>query len=105
MDLWEGERRKGTPQDRGRGRVLSFRHATPAASPKQYGWLWNLWHVGPGIVTGASDLDPSAVITATIVGAAYQYSLLWVVILCVPFLLSLFSVTARIGVETRKGVL
>jgi Mn2+/Fe2+ NRAMP family transporter len=105
MDLWEGERRKGTPQDRGRGRLLNFPYATSAASSKQHGWLWNLWHVGPGIVTGASDLDPSAVITATVVGAAYQYSLLWVVILCVPFLFALFSVTARIGVETRQGVL
>jgi Mn2+/Fe2+ NRAMP family transporter len=70
-----------------------------------HGWWWKLWHVGPGVVTGASDLDPSAVITATVIGAAYQYSLLWVVILCIPFLLALFSVTARIGVETRKGIL
>jgi Mn2+/Fe2+ NRAMP family transporter len=104
MDLWEGERRKGSPEDRGRGHVLSFRRP-PALSPKHRGWLWKLWHVGPGLVTGASDLDPSAVITATVVGAAYQLSLLWVVILCVPFLWTLFSVTARIGVETRKGFL
>ena len=104
MDLWEGERRRGSPEDRGRGRVIRFPAAPPPA-PQQHGWLWKLWHVGPGLVTGASDLDPSAVITATVVGAAYQLSLLWVVILCVPFLLALFSVTARIGVETRKGVL
>jgi Mn2+/Fe2+ NRAMP family transporter len=56
-------------------------------------------------VTGASNLDPSAVVTATVVGAATSYSLLWVVILCIPFLLSLFSVTARIGIETGQGVL
>jgi len=104
MDLWEGERRRGSAEDRGRGRVIRFPTAPPPA-PQQHGWLWKLWHVGPGLVTGASDLDPSAVITATVVGAAYQLSLLWVVILCVPFLLALFSVTARIGVETRKGFL
>jgi Mn2+/Fe2+ NRAMP family transporter len=104
MDLWEGERRRGSPEDRGRGRVITF-PAAPPRVPQQHGWVWKLWHVGPGLVTGASDLDPSAVITATVVGAAYQLSLLWVVILCVPFLLALFSVTARIGVETRKGFL
>ncbi len=105
MDLWGGERRKGSPRDRGRGRLINFpAPPAPPQPPQRHGW-WKLWHVGPGVVTGASDLDPSAVITATVVGAAYQLSLLWVVILCVPFLLALFSVTARIGVETRKGFL
>jgi Mn2+/Fe2+ NRAMP family transporter len=104
MDLWEGERRRGSPEDRGRGRVINFPGQAPG-EPVEHGWWWKLVHVGPGLVTGASDLDPSAVITCTVIGAAYQYSLLWVVILCVPFLLALFSVTARIGVETRKGVL
>ncbi len=104
MELWEEGKRKGSPEDRGRGRVLHFRSPSEAA-PCRRGALWNLWHVGPGIVTGASDLDPSAVITATVIGAAYHYGLLWVVLLCIPFLLALFSVTARIGVETRKGML
>ncbi len=107
MNLWEGEeRRKGAREDRGRGRLLRFPRATPTApSAPERGRVWNLWHAGPGIVTGASDLDPSAIITATVVGAAYQFSLLWVVILCIPFLLALFSVTGRIGTETRKGFL
>lgn len=105
MDLWQGQRRRGSAEDRGRGRVLHFPVSPVAARLQDSGWFWKLWHVGPGLVTGASDLDPSAVITATVIGAAYQYSLLWVVILCVPFLLALFSVTGRIGIETRKGVL
>jgi Mn2+/Fe2+ NRAMP family transporter len=105
MDLWKRERRKGSPEDRGHRRVLSFPGTAAPQEPPQRGFFWKLWHVGPGVVTGASDLDPSAVITATVIGAAYQLSLLWVVLLCVPFLLALFSVTARIGVETRKGVL
>ena len=58
----------------------------------------------PGIVTGATDVDPALVLTATVVGAAYQYSLLWAVLLCVPFLLAVFSVSARIGMESRKGL-
>jgi Mn2+/Fe2+ NRAMP family transporter len=56
------------------------------------------------MVTGASDVDPALVLTATVAGATYQYSLLWSVLLCIPFLLSVFSVSARIGYETRQGL-
>lgn len=56
------------------------------------------------MVTGASDVDPALVLTATVAGAIYHYSLLWSVLLCVPFLLSVFAVSARIGYETRKGL-
>jgi Mn2+/Fe2+ NRAMP family transporter len=58
----------------------------------------------PGMVTGASDVDPALVLTATVAGATYHYSLLWSVLLCIPFLLSVFAVSARIGFETRKGL-
>lgn len=57
-----------------------------------------------GIVTGASDVDPALVLTATVVGATFRYSLLWIVLLCVPFLLAVFSVSARIGLESRQGL-
>jgi Mn2+/Fe2+ NRAMP family transporter len=58
----------------------------------------------PGIVTGASDVDPALVLTATVAGATYHYSLLWSVLLSVPFLLAVFSVSGRIGFESRKGL-
>lgn len=57
-----------------------------------------------GMVTGASDVDPALVLTATVAGAIYQYSLLWSVLLCIPFLLAVFAVSARIGYETRQGL-
>ncbi len=60
--------------------------------------------LGPGLVTGAANVDPSLVVTATVVGAVFGYSLLWVVVLCVPFLLAVFQVSARLGFETRKGL-
>ncbi|HEY6252047.1 MAG TPA: divalent metal cation transporter [Candidatus Angelobacter sp.] len=58
----------------------------------------------PGIVTGASDVDPALVLTATVAGATYHYSLLWSVLISVPFLLAVFSVSARIGMESRQGL-
>jgi Mn2+/Fe2+ NRAMP family transporter len=94
--------------DRG-GRVLRFPRTRAASAAEGTGGrltVWRtIWRLGPGIVTGASDMDPSAVVTATVIGAAFKYSLLWVVVLCIPFLLTLFAVTARIGVETGEGVL
>lgn len=63
-----------------------------------------LRELGPGVVTGTSNVDPSLVITATVVGAAFQFSLLWVIVLCIPFLFTVFAVSARLGYETRKGL-
>src|SRR5579864_829515 len=58
----------------------------------------------PGIIAGAADLDPAAVLTATVAGASFGYSLGWVVLLCVPVLFSIFAVSSRIGSQTRKGL-
>ncbi len=58
----------------------------------------------PGIIAGAADLDPAAVLTATVAGASFGYSLGWVVLLCVPVLFSVFAVSSRIGQETKKGL-
>lgn len=93
--------RKGDAADRGRIVAFPAAEATTAASQRS----WSLWRLGPGVVTGAANLDPSAVVTATIAGAAFAHSLLWVVILIIPFLLAIFSVTGRIGAETGQGLL
>lgn len=58
----------------------------------------------PGIIAGAADLDPAAVMTAVVVGATFGYSIGWVVIACVPVLWSVFSVSARLGLRSRRGL-
>src|SRR5215467_13336718 len=58
----------------------------------------------PGIIAGAADLDPAAVLTATVAGASFGYSLGWVVLLCVPVLFSVFAVSSRIGQQTKQGL-
>lgn len=95
--------RSGTSADR--GKVLRFPAATlPQPPAGASGFLHKLSHLGPGIVTGAANVDPSLVITATVAGASFHYSVLWVVVLCVPFLMSTFNVSGRIGYETQKGL-
>lgn len=59
----------------------------------------------PGIIAGAADLDPAAVLTATVAGASFGYALGWVVVLCVPVLFSVFAVSSRIGHQTGKGLI
>ncbi len=89
--------RRGSAADR--RNIVSF----PARPPDQ-GPRGPFRRLLPGLVTGASDVDPSLVITATVAGSVYHYSLLWSVLLCIPFLLAVFAVSARIGVETKQGL-
>src|SRR5262249_10540772 len=65
---------------------------------------WRFKRILPGIVAGAADLDPAAVLTATVAGASFGYSVAWVVLLCIPVLFCVFAVSSRIGSETRKGL-
>jgi len=57
-----------------------------------------------GVVAGAADLDPAAVLTATVAGATFGYNIGWVVLLSIPVLWSVFSVSSRIGRDSRKGL-
>ncbi len=58
----------------------------------------------PGIIAGAADLDPAAVLTATVAGASFGYSIGWVVLLAIPVVWAVFSVSARIGHQSNRGL-
>jgi Mn2+/Fe2+ NRAMP family transporter len=95
--------RRGSAQDR--GKLLRFPgEAKRAVTSHASGWGHNLRRLGPAVVTGASDVDPSLVVTATVIGAAFHYNLLWLVVLCVPFLIAIFGVTGRIGYQAQRGL-
>jgi Mn2+/Fe2+ NRAMP family transporter len=63
-----------------------------------------LRHVGPGVVTGAADDDPSGIATYTQAGAQYGTGLVWTVFLSLPFMIAIQLVSARIGRVSGKGV-
>jgi Mn2+/Fe2+ NRAMP family transporter len=96
--------RKGTAADR--GRVIRWPVEQEEAPPPETPSALTRWfaRLGPGIVTGVADVDPSLVVTATVAGTTFGYGLLWVVVLSLPFLIATFSATGRIGHETRKGL-
>src|ERR1700753_822952 len=60
--------------------------------------------LGPGLVTGAADDDPSGIATYTQAGAQFGTGLLWTVFLSLPFMVAIQLVSARIGRVTGKGV-
>ncbi|MBU6461197.1 MAG: divalent metal cation transporter [Bradyrhizobium sp.] len=60
--------------------------------------------LGPGLVTGAADDDPSGIATYSQAGAQFGYSLLWTVFLTTPFMIAIQVISARIGRVTGKGL-
>ncbi|PLK26683.1 NRAMP family divalent metal transporter [Novosphingobium sp. TH158] len=65
----------------------------------------NLFDVlGPGLVTGAADDDPSGVGTYSQVGAQFGYSMGWTLVFGFPLLASIQSVCAQIGATTGMGI-
>src|SRR5262249_8201016 len=60
--------------------------------------------LGPGLVTGASDDDPSGIATYSVAGAAYGYGFLWTAIVTFPLMAAIQLVCARIGLVTGLGL-
>ena len=88
-----------TPQ----GPILARRialHRTPVAPPKK-GWLASL---GPGLITGASDDDPSGIATYSQAGAQFGFSMCWVMLFTFPLMAAIQEISARIGRVTGMGI-
>ena len=66
-----------------------------------FGYLRNL---GPGIITGASDDDPSGIGTYSQVGAAFRFGFLWTAPFTLPMAAAVQETAARLGLATGKGL-
>lgn len=60
--------------------------------------------VGPGLITGAADDDPSGIGTYSQVGAAFGFGLLWTTVVALPMAAAVQEATARLGLFTGKGL-
>ena len=60
--------------------------------------------LGPGLVAGASDNDPTTVASLSVIGATTIYRLSWLVILVIPMLVIVQVVSATVGVVARGGL-
>ena len=60
--------------------------------------------LGPGLVTGAADDDPSGIATYSQAGAQFGYGLTWTLFLTLPFMAAIQIISAVIGWNTRQGL-
>lgn len=60
--------------------------------------------LGPGLITGASDDDPSGIATYSQAGAAYGLTTLWTALITFPLMASIQEMCARIGLVTSQGL-
>jgi NRAMP (natural resistance-associated macrophage protein)-like metal ion transporter len=60
--------------------------------------------IGPGLITGASDDDPSGIATYSQAGARFGFATLWTALLTFPLMAAIQEMCARIGVVTTQGL-
>lgn len=68
---------------------------------QQQSWLKKL---GPGLITGAADDDPSGIATYSQAGAQFGFNMLWTVLLTYPLMVGIQVVSARIGRVSGHGL-
>jgi NRAMP (natural resistance-associated macrophage protein)-like metal ion transporter len=77
----------------------SARSSTPAEGARPW---WKC--IGPGLITGAADDDPSGIGTYSVAGAQFGYLLLWLVPFCLPMMIAVQEMCGRIGIVTGRGL-
>ena len=63
-----------------------------------------LGRLGPGLITGASDDDPSGIATYSQTGAQFGYTMCWVILFCFPLMVAIQEISARMGRVTGQGI-
>ena len=74
---------------------------TPKPPPAENSFASRL---GPGLITGAADDDPSGIATYSQAGAQFRYSLVWTLFLTMPLMIGIQMLSARIGFVTGEGL-
>lgn len=60
--------------------------------------------IGPGLITGASDDDPSGIVTYTVAGSKLGTNAVWTMLYILPLMISVQEMSARIGISSRCGL-
>ncbi len=88
-------------------RRFSVRHHSRGrrgAPPSKGGISWIFKILGPGLITGAADDDPSGIATYSQTGAQFGFGQLWTSVYQIPLLLAVQECCGRIGLVTGKGL-
>ena len=60
--------------------------------------------LGPGLITGAADDDPSGIATYSVTGATFGYGPLWTALFSFPLMVAVQLMCARLGMVTGRGL-
>jgi NRAMP (natural resistance-associated macrophage protein)-like metal ion transporter len=80
----------------------SSRQIRRVAKQKRLGRPWRV--LGPGLITGAADDDPSGIATYSQAGARFGFSMLWLPVVTVPLMAAIQIASARVGRATGTGL-
>src|SRR6266404_4408048 len=80
------------------------RQALQAGREKPYDFRDFLKSLGPGLITGASDDDPSGIGTYSQAGAQLGYGIGWTMLLTFPLMAAIQEISARVGRVTGHGI-
>jgi hypothetical protein len=84
---------------------LSVSLSKAGLSPPLVGERENLYaSLGPGLITGAADDDPSGIATCSQVGAQFGFAMLWTMLFSFPLTAAIQEICARLGRITGMGV-
>jgi NRAMP (natural resistance-associated macrophage protein)-like metal ion transporter len=84
--------------------VPKYQPSSSGEEPKQRGVALFLKELGPGLITGAADDDPSGISTYSVAGASYGYSTLWTALVSFPLMAAIQLMCARLGMVTGCGL-
>jgi Mn2+/Fe2+ NRAMP family transporter len=81
------------------------KRSTPTAAQHSHNPIVRYFRVlGPGLVTGAADDDPSGITAYSVAGASLGHSMLWMAWVTYPLMAAIQLVCARIGMVSGQGL-
>src|SRR5262245_6893921 len=94
----------------GSGRTDAGGERRPSGPPRRRPWWANLsprrylGSIGPGIVAGASDADPTTVATLAVMGAGTMYGLAWLTLLLFPMIAVIQMISTQVGSTSGRDL-
>src|SRR3984893_13949416 len=93
-----------SPSEARLAKVEGERHPLVHARSRRRGRLTIFRHLGPGLITGAADDDPSGIGTYSQPGAPFGLSMLWTVPISLPMAAAVEELAGRLGLAGREGL-
>jgi NRAMP (natural resistance-associated macrophage protein)-like metal ion transporter len=84
--------------------VVGPQKAPAAPLPRDHSFRRFFSNLGPGLITGAADDDPSGISTYSVAGATFGYLPLWTALFSFPLMTAVQLMCARLGLVTGLGL-